>query len=405
MSAGEQMSIQAELPNAPPAAAQAVEQKTEAFGVHRWRGALNPALAPLGLMAAVLAISLLHYGTSVHSTLLHEIFKRLYYVPIVIAAVAYGAKGGVSTAMLASLLYLPHILIDWQGWPVFAVEQYGELILFNVVALLTGFLADRLRAERNRYREAAAELQEAYCHLKARTDERLRIDRLVTVGRIAAGIAHEIRNPLGGLLGCIEILESEFPRSHPKWEFFAIARKEMRRLDAVVSEFLEFTEPAPPSSRAINLNEVVLSAARLARPSLVGRAVTIDLQTSPAALFAAADAEQVQRAVLNVILAATSELREARVDLNVVQEGDRPAIVIDIHGAEATFAVADVFDPFPPSGRGHGLALATARRLVENQHGALRAERITGALEFVMELRAASPPGAAGVPIATEGAA
>ncbi|MBI2833005.1 MAG: sensor histidine kinase, partial [Acidobacteria bacterium] len=76
-------------------------------------------------MAAVCAISLLHYGTSVHWILLHEIFKRLYYVPIVIAAVAYGTAAGLATSILASLLYLPHIVLDWRGLPVFAVERYG----------------------------------------------------------------------------------------------------------------------------------------------------------------------------------------------------------------------------------------------------------------------------------------
>ena len=399
------MTTQAECLDAPRIPNVEVEQGTRASDGHRLlRTALRTALAPLGIVAAVLAISLLHYGTSVHSTLLHEIFKRLYYVPIVMAAVTYGPRGGLATSVLASLLFLPRIVIDWDGWPVFAVERYGELILFNVVALLTGVLAGRLRAERNRYRDVAAELQRAYCHLEARTDERLRVDRLVTVGRIASGIAHEIRNPLGSLLGCIEILESEFLPSHPKREFFAIARKEMRRLSAVVSEFLEFAEPAPPSSRPINLTDVLLSAARLARPGLAERGVTIDLQTPAGGSFVAADAEQVQRALLNVLLWGTSELRDSRVALRVL-DGDRPAVVLDMHGMGATFAGADVFNPFPPSGRGHGLALATARRLVENQHGALRAERADEGLRFVMELRAASPPRVTGVPIATEGVA
>ena len=380
-----------------------VEQGTPARDGH-WllRSALRTALAPLGVVAAVLAISLLRYGTSVHSIVLHEVFNRLYYVPIVMAAVTYGPRGGLATSMLASLLFLPHIVIDWDGWQVFAAERYGELILFNVVALVTGLLAGRLRAERNRYRDAATALQAAYRQLEARADERLRVDRLVTAGRIASGIAHEIRNPLGSLLGCIEILESDFPRAHPKREFFTIARKEMRRLDSVVSAFLEFAEPAPPSSRAVSLNDVVLGAARLARPSLAERGVTFDLQTSGAASFVTADAEQVQRALLNVMLWGTSDLRDSRLALRIL-EGDRPAVVLDFHGAGATLPDADVFDPFPPSGQGHGLALATARRLVENQQGVLRAERDDAGLRFVMQLRAARPPRTTDVALAAGG--
>ncbi len=393
------MTTRAEITGAPTVSVAQANRRTDAFGITRLRRVVTPAAGPAAIVTATCAISVLHYGTNVDAIWLHEIFKRLYYVPIVIAAVAYGARGGLATSVLASLLFLPHIIIDWRGWPVFAAERYGELILFNVVAGLTGVLADRLRAERNRYRQAVLQLQEAYCQMQARTEERLRVDRLVTVGHIASGIAHEIRNPLGGLLGCIEILESDFPRSHSKREFFAIARKEMRRLNAVVTDFLEFAEPPPPSSRTINLGEVIQSALRLARPTLLDRAVTIDIEKPAAALFVAADAEQVQRAVLNLILAVTSELQSTRVRVNVVQTARTATTAIRIQGAETLFAADDVFDPFPRSGRGYGLALAAAHRLVENQRGTLRGERIAGALEFMMELPSIPEAVTAGGPL------
>ncbi len=347
-------------------------------------------LASIGIVAAIVAISVLHYVTAIHSVVLHEIFKRLYYVPIVVGAVGYGLKGGLATSVFASLLYLPHVILHWHGWSVSVVEQYGEITLFNIVAASTGVLADRLRAERNRYRHAAMELQDAYGRLKAQMDERLRVDRLVTVGRLASGMAHEIRNPLGGVLGCLEILEAEFPAAHPRREFFALARKETRRLDAVVSEFLEFAEPAPPSSSAIDLNAAVESAARLARPGLSGRGVTIRARRSSVPVPALGDAEQVQRALLNLMLAGSSELRGTGIDVEVVQ-ANPPAVAIVIHDAQSGIAIGDIFDPFPPLWRGRGLALATAWRLVENQRGTLRAERLDDGLRFVMTLPAPPP--------------
>ena len=117
------------------------------------------------------------------------------------------------------------------------------------------------------------------------------------------------------------------------------------------------------------------------------------MQECPAPPFAAADADHVQRSVLNLILGATSGLRDMRVDLHVLQTASGPTLTIRIPGAEAAMAVADVFEPFPPSGGANGLALATARRLVENQHGSLRAVTAAGALEFVMELPPASRTG------------
>lgn len=361
------------------------------WSVRQWRRVLYAGIAPLAIVAAITAISVLHYVTAIHSIVLHEIFKRLYYVPIVVAAVSYGMKGGVATSIFASLLYLPHVMMHWHGWPVSLTEQYGEITLFNIVAASTGALADRLRAERNRYRQAATELQEAYGYLKAQVEERLRIDRLVTLGRVASGMAHEIRNPLGGVLGCLEILESDFPCSHPKREFFTLARREVRRLDGVVTEFLDFAQPVPPTSRAIDLNALVDSVARLVRPSLVERGGTIRLQPAPVAVIGAGDAEQVQRAVLNVVLTGTSELGGGHIDITVAQTQDRPSIVMSVRGAIGDLAIADVFDPFPSSWRGHGLALATARRLIENQHGCLEAERIAEGVRFVLTLPAVSP--------------
>ena len=148
----------------------------------------------------------LHYVTSLHSVLLHEVFQRLYYLPVVAAGVLFGWRAALATSALASVLFVPHIVMAWHAWPVLQVDQYGEVLLFNLVGLVTGVLADRVRQERNRYREVAVRLENAHAEIVARMDERFSMDRLVTVGRLASGIAHEIRNPLGSLLGCLEIL-------------------------------------------------------------------------------------------------------------------------------------------------------------------------------------------------------
>ena len=356
-------------------------------------------LLPLGLGALVGGISLLHYSTSIDSILLHEVFKRLYYVPIVVAAMAYGVRGGLATSVLASVLYVPHIAFDWRGWPALEVEQYGEVMLFNIVAAVAGLLADRLRAERNQHRQAAADLGIAYSHLKARTEERLRVDRLVTIGRLAGGLAHEIRNPLGGLLGCVEILEQEFSPAHPKREFIRIARREIARLESVVSEFLEFAEPAPPAARRVDLDDVVHSVCRLARVSLMEQNITLHLEAAARRLSTDADVEQVQRALLTLILAGIAGLHNTRADLRLSETAAGPAIILTIHGVDPGLPIGEeIFDPFPPNGRAPGLALATARRLVENQRGTLCAERVPGALRFVIQMPPAGGTTASNAP-------
>lgn len=350
----------------------------------------------IAIAVSVIAISVLHYVTSFHSIVLHELFKRLYYVPIVVAAVAAGSRGGLAASLLSTLLYLPHVGLRWHAWPVIDVEQYGEALMFNVVAIVTGALADRLRAERDRSRESAAQLREAYAAIEERADEHLRVDRLVTVGRIASGIAHEIRTPLAGLLGCLEILGAEFPRAHRKAEFVEIAKQEIARLQRVVTDFLEFAQPAPPTVEAVDLRLVAHATARLARPALARRHVDVDVRVPDTRLAVCADAEQVRRALLSILLMCAPSLRDGRLVLTTRRLGDFGQLTLEFDGTTSLPVRGDLFEPFPPTVHSHGdgLALATARRLIENQRGTVRSEIVAGRLRCVMSLPLANtPPG------------
>ena len=346
----------------------------------------------VAIAIAVVAISVLHYLTSLHSVVLHEVFKRLYYVPIVVGAVTWGLRGGLATSMFSTLLYMPHVVLQWHAWPVLEAEQYGEVLMLNVVAIVAGVLADRLHAERTLHRDSAAELRDAYARLRAGNDERMRMDRLVTIGRIASGIAHEVRTPLAGLVGSLEILEKEFTRQHPKAEFVAIAKRQISRLQQVVTEFLEFAQPAPPAVRAVDLGQLVEATARLARVTLARRGVSIDAPAPATAVTANVDAEQVQRALLGLMLADTPSLRDGHIDIAIANRGETAQIALELAGLTSLPAVGDLFDAFPPTACGHGLALATAARLISNQHGAVKAEVIDGGLRYLIEVPAAKSP-------------
>lgn len=355
----------------------------------------------LAIAVTVMTISALHYLTSLHSVVLHEVLKRLYYVPIVVAAVMWGIKGGLATSSFSTLLYMPHVVFQWHAWPVLEAEQYGEVLMFNVVASVAGVLADRLHAERTLHRDAAGELRDAYARLRAGNDERVRMDRLVTIGRIASGIAHEVRTPLAGLLGSLEILENEFTREHPKAEFVAIAKRQISRLQEVVTEFLEFAQPAPPAVRPVDLGQLIETTARLARITLARRGVSLDAPATNTTVTADVDAEQVQRALLGIMLADTPALRDGHISITMANRGDAAQIAVELEGVTSVPAVSDLFEAFPATACGHGLALATAERLIANQHGAVKAEVIDGGVRFVIDLPLAQASRVASTPLQT----
>ena len=133
-------------------------------------------LRPVWLIVSILAITFLHYNTSTQYLLLHEIYQRLYYIPIIYAAYSYGLRGGLAAAVLSTLIYLPH-LAQHSNNRVYAINQYAETILFLVIGVVTGLLAGAERRERQRYEQTAAELQRAYDELRSTVDQLLLADR------------------------------------------------------------------------------------------------------------------------------------------------------------------------------------------------------------------------------------
>ena len=136
------------------------------------------------------------------------------------------------------------------------------------------------------------------------------------------------------------------------------------------------------------MGAVVEAAVRLAAPALSWRGATVNVDTAEGAPQAEVDADQLKRALLNILLDETVVPRDACIRV-AVDHPDRVArIIVSSPVAESGLnrSVADMFEPFPGSDPGAGLALATARRLIENQRGTIRAELGSGFLRYVIEL-------------------
>jgi hypothetical protein len=118
----------------------------------------------IALLCAVIAVSLAHYLTPVggHDThrfhAHHAIYRWFYHLPIILAGIWFGLRGGVGVALGVVVLYLPHVLIQWHGG---STEQWLEMGLYLSVGFVTGLVSGRQKRERDRYREAALRLDRA----------------------------------------------------------------------------------------------------------------------------------------------------------------------------------------------------------------------------------------------------
>ncbi len=366
-------------------------------------------VAAVGLM--VFAVSLLHYGTTTTRPLLHDVYRRLYYIPVGLSAVWFGLRGGLTVSGVIALLYTPHIVLFWNDMGRELWNRIMEVTLYFVFAGVTGYFADRDRRYRRHLQQAHDRLERSYDELRRQADTLLQVeeqlrraDRLAAIGQLAASMTHEIRNPLGAIQGTAEILRDEFSPGHPKAEFVDILLKETERLNEVVEEFLAYARPkqAEEGMETLDLSELAReTAAFLATPARkAGVAVIVEAAD---AVWVQGRPAQLKQVLVNLILNAvqatppggrvwvrvgrcagtvrTPEFPEREAEVaRVCVEDEGPGLPDE--GLER------VFEPFyTTKEEGTGLGLAISRKIAEAHGGGIQAgNRPEGGARFVLQL-------------------
>jgi signal transduction histidine kinase len=318
----------------------------------------------------------------------HDVLVRLYYFPIALGGLWFGLKGGLGAAALITLVYLPHVLAVDHG--AMTIGYLLEIPIFLAVGLLIGLVVDRQEHYRRGLEIQAATLAQSHRELQEQTRLLLeketqlrRADRLSALGQLSAGLAHEIRNPLGAIKGAVEILQDDFPPGHPKAEFYAILLKEVERLNDVLTNFLSFARPVTPHLAPLDVRAVLTALEGLI--SGQARAHRVQIFTSfhagPSRLMA--DETLLKQAFLNIMLNAVEAMPEGghlAISTRLSPEGaagGRPewveAVFDDTGPGIQEEDLGRIFDPFFTTKKdGTGLGLAITHRIIETHHGTIR---------------------------------
>lgn len=330
------------------------------------------------LLVMVAAVTSLHYLTATQHSSEHDIYRRLYYVPIVLGGIWYSLRGGVGTSLLVSFLYAPHVLFQWGHIPSEDLEQYLEILLYNTIGFLTGFLSAKEHAQRLRAEESAQRLTASYDKLRQQADLILEIedqlrraDRLTALGELSAGMAHEIRNPLGSIRGTAEILRDAFPPENRYSEFSQILISEVDRLNKVLEDFLSFARPKNSEQNDFYPDQVLRDVLQLTQQQASKKRVAIswDEQSLPAAI---GDAAQFKQVFLNLILNALQAMSPGgQLWIRSTVAAERIEMVFQDTGPGIPQDHLDkVFNPFfTTKNDGTGLGLAITHRIVRNHRG------------------------------------
>ena len=208
--------------------------------------------------------------------------------------------------------------------------------------------------------------------------EMVEVEHLATMGELAAGVAHEIRNPLAGIAGAIEIITKDFPADHPDREVLEDLRCEVRRIEKVLTDLLAYARPKPPHFGPASLKEMMTRALQIARQQTGNKKVEFSIQIPSSLPVFRMDSEKLQQVLLNLILNAIQAIEGAGVigvtaALHPSEVPNLPDVVeISISDTGRGIPpenIQRIFRPFYTTrAGGTGLGLSLCRRIV-SQHG------------------------------------
>jgi two-component system, NtrC family, sensor kinase len=211
--------------------------------------------------------------------------------------------------------------------------------------------------------------------------EMARAEHLATLGELAAGLAHEIRNPLAGIAGVVDIMGKELPADSPSRDVIGEVHKEILQIQAILNDLLSYARPRPPDFHAADLNTTIEQAVLLSRQQVLTKPVQVLFEPNPALPRVEHDPALIQQVVLNLVLngiQAISGAGQVRVGLSAEQE----FVVVQVsdtgRGIPAE-ALPKIFKPFFTTRReGTGLGLSLANSIVQSHGGRIEVSSTPG---------------------------
>lgn len=300
-------------------------------------------------------------------------------LPVVTAATTFGLGGTMIFVVLSSMAYLTYLgfIGDWSD---ITVDLALRLIFMAMVGNLANILAEELRTQSQKHRLTAEQLSQANVQIRQAEEAVRRSDRLAALGQLSAGLAHELRNPLGTIRASSEMLsrnvsaENEVAR-----EVAGFIATEVDRCNSLITRFLQFARPLQLKPEPADLSQTVDRAVELVQREVPDIAIYKNYE--PEIRPFPFDAELMERVFYNLLLnAAQATAPGGAITVKTrAAAGGAEIAVIDRGSGIGPEQIDNIFNPFfttKPSGVGLGLAIVS--KIVDEHGGKIAVESEPG---------------------------
>lgn len=324
------------------------------------------------ILKLILSYLLVGYTHGITSPL-----DAIFLVPVIFAATTFDWLGVVAVTLIACFAYysflLPAFVGNFQLPPDFISLVLLRVSFYAIVAFMVFEQAKAKRNQMERTEEAAAQLAESNRNLRKAEVSLRRNERLAALGQLTAGLAHELRNPLGTIRASAEMLSKQSARNRPEVmaEMADYIRTEADRMSGLIASFLDFARPLQirpvDADLILVLQQVFREQSNLARE----RGVALRLDSDEASLHFAFDPDLLRLAISNLLqnaIQASSPGQEVKVSV-LPSAGTIRTQVRDHGSGIAPDQLENIFNPFfttKPSGVGLGLAIVAK---IVDEHG------------------------------------
>jgi signal transduction histidine kinase len=314
-------------------------------------------------------------------------YYLIYFLPVVTAAMFFEGWETLLWTAVTSATYCSFLIwVPWWNYELTA-EGATELAIRNLFLFLAAIVVNRFvtenRRQAQRYRELAETLAETNRQLAQVQEEKRRSERLAALGQLSAGLAHEIRNPLGVIKGSSEMLSKKLQTSDPvTGELAGFISSEVNRLNTIVTRFLDFARPSQLELRREPIAPLVDRALKAARDRWPEAKVDVERNYAGNLPPVPVDADLCEQVFTNLFLNAYEAMGDEggklRVAITAANSHGRSGVEVAVEdtgpGIPAEM-LQQIFNPFFTTKKsGVGLGLSIVSKIVDDHRGGIRVE-------------------------------